>query len=343
MARRDYGSGSIEPRGKNRWRVEIALAPDPLTGGRRRPGGSPSEGRSSRLSEHFAKRSMERDNGGVDPNRITVAEWLSRWLERRIEDGAVGPRAAENYRAIVKRHLVPAVGSHRLQDLRSDQVIELKANIARTLAPPTVHKILGLLRQSLEAAVVGQLLSRNPAASVPSPSLAGVTRERRALDDAEIGELLIAATGTALRCPAPICTGHRRTTKRDSRGALERDRPRSDRLRRQSGRCSTLPVSSDLLPPKTRNSRRAIELSAGTVATLKRHRAAQNEARLQLGSAWADLDLVFPDALGGFQHRRTFFSGFRTPGRRKRHRRPRDGQLPRAPAHGCLAVDQGGR
>ncbi len=309
MARRDYGSGSIEPRGKNRWRVEIALAPDPLTGGRRRRR-FPVRGTKLEAQRALREAQHERDNGGVDPNRITVAEWLSRWLERRIEDGAVGPRAAENYRAIVKRHLVPAVGSHRLQDLRSDQVIELKANIARTLAPPTVHKILGLLRQSLEAAVVGQLLSRNPAASVPSPSLAGVTRERRALDDAEIGELLIAATGTAYAVPLrfALATGARQSEILGARwSAIDLDRTVfvvERTLQHVAGEFR-------LLPPKTRNSRRAIELSAGTVATLKRHRAAQNEARLQLGSAWADLDLVFPDALGGFQHRRTFFSGFR--------------------------------
>ena len=85
MARRDYGSGSIEPRGKNRWRVEIALAPDRLTGGRRRRR-FPVRGTKLEAQRALREAQHERDNGEVDPNRITVAEWLSRWLERRIED-----------------------------------------------------------------------------------------------------------------------------------------------------------------------------------------------------------------------------------------------------------------
>ena len=45
-------------------------------------------------------------------------------------------------------------------------------------------------------------------------------------------------------------------------------------------------------PPKTRRSRRQIALLASTVAILRAHRAAQEEQRLRIGSAWEDHELV---------------------------------------------------
>ena len=73
----------------------------------------------------------------------------------------------------------------------------------------------------------------------------------------------------------------------------------------------TSPVSSACLPPKTRNSRRTIELSGATVALLPRHRAEQNAVRLRLGAAWENHDLVFPDPSGRYQYRQAFYTGVR--------------------------------
>lgn len=51
-------------------------------------------------------------------------------------------------------------------------------------------------------------------------------------------------------------------------------------------------------PPKTASSRRRVQLSTLAVEALRRHRLAQTEQRLMLGSDWVDADLVFPNCLG---------------------------------------------
>ena len=89
----------------------------------------------------------------------------------------------------------------RLQDLRRGHVLAVKTAVGRTLAPATVKTILGVLRQALEAAVTEELIARNPAVAVSNPSLAGATRERRALTEDEIAALLEAASGTELDAP----------------------------------------------------------------------------------------------------------------------------------------------
>ena len=66
-----------------------------------------------------------------------------------------------------------------------------------------------------------------------------------------------------------------------------------------------------MLPPKTERSRRTIELSARTLARLRRRRAVQNAARLELGTAWDDHNLVFPNGRGRYGHRAVFYKGFR--------------------------------
>ena len=53
-----------------------------------------------------------------------------------------------------------------------------------------------------------------------------------------------------------------------------------------------------LAAPKTEHSKRRIVLTAMAVEALRQHRVKQDLARLHLGEAWRDLDLVFPTTVG---------------------------------------------
>jgi integrase len=50
--------------------------------------------------------------------------------------------------------------------------------------------------------------------------------------------------------------------------------------------------------PKTKRSRRRIDLSAGSIAALKKHRMRQLEERIARAGLWQDHDLVFPSSVG---------------------------------------------
>ena len=50
--------------------------------------------------------------------------------------------------------------------------------------------------------------------------------------------------------------------------------------------------------PKNNKSRRTVKLTRSAIEALKRHKAAQNEERLKLGSLWQDHGLVFPNRVG---------------------------------------------
>jgi integrase len=303
--------GRIEWRGRDTFRVRVHNGFDPVT--RKRRYLSATGHGNQKVAERALRDLLSKRDAGLDvqPERLTLAEWLGRWLEGRIADGAVGPRAAENYRVIVKKRIAPAIGDVRLQDLRTDAVLQFKVGLVESgLAPATVNKQLGLLRQGLEAAVSGGLIVRNPASSVGGLSLAGTSTERRALTEDEVAKLLKVAEGS--RCDVPmriaLATGIRQSELLGlTWGSL--DLEEQTLVVQQT--VQHLGGTFRILPPKTQRSRRTIELSRATVALLRQHRAIQNAARLQLGGAWHDLDLVFPAADGKPQYRRVLLQAFR--------------------------------
>ena len=309
MSRRDWGSGSIKERSRGRWRVTVELGRDPVTGERRRRRFT-VKGTKRDAQQALREAESERDHGGVDPNRITTGEWLEHWLEQRVRDGALSPGTIESYRGTVRAHLTPALGPVLLQELRADHVRALKDDLSRGRGPATVRNILALLRQALQAAVTAELLARNPASAVPNPSLARGRRERRALDETEIIELLRVAEGTAYDMVVrfALATGARRG---ELLGAAW------DAIDLERGHFRVVQTMQyirgefHIVPPKTDRSRRTIELSARTVALLRRHRADQNAVRLRLGVAWEDHGLVFPGERGRYWRPWTFYQGFR--------------------------------
>jgi integrase len=122
--------------------------------------------------------------------------------------------------------------------------------------------------------------------------------ERRALDSEEIATLLEAARGTRVEVPIRIAlaTGLRQGELL----ALRWDDVDLD------GGTVLVERSAAYIPgegvkfgrTKTRNARRTIELSAATVAMLRRHRIDQRQRRLSLGPTWQENGLVFPSTVG---------------------------------------------
>ena len=251
-----------------------------------------------------------RDHGGVDPNAITTTEWLKQWLAERVSDRAIGRPAAYNDAKIIENHLAPEIGGVRLQELRDANIRKLKSELLQSRRPGTVRKILGLLRQALNSAVTRKLIASNPASDVPMPSSKHGKKERRALSESEIVELLRVAKNT----PYDMVIGFALAT-----GARQAEvlgaRWRAIDLERGAFHVThTLQVIERefrMVPPKTERSLRTIQLSDTTVQLLRRHLDDQSAARLELGDAWEHHDLVFPAERGRYWHRSAFYRGYR--------------------------------
>ena len=308
--RRGWGSGSIVERSEGTWRVTVELPRDPLTGSRRRNRFTVKGGNTDAQAA-LTKAMIERNDGGVDPSGITTAEWLTRRIDQRVRDDKLAPNTVANYRGIIKKHLVPSVGDVPLQKLRAADIRALKENLLQSSEPATVRKVLQLLKSALERAVSEELLARNPALDVPIPSVGrNKQSQSRALNRDEVKELVEVAEGT------PYATVIRFTVATGARQAevLGATWDAIDLERGSFTVTHTLQFvggEPQMLRPKTKNSRRNIDLSDATVQLLREHRDAQNAQRDTAGIEWEDHDLVFPDQRGRHQHRGAFYGGFR--------------------------------
>jgi integrase len=231
---------------------------------------------------------VERGFPGTAPARMTVGEYLEKWLEAI--RGTVRPTTAAKYATEVRR-LTAAVGNILVSKLTPADVQAAAARLPETLAPATRRRTFDTLRAALRRAVEWGLLARDPLAGVKPPSTP--VREVRVWSEEEAMRFLEAAKGSryyALFYLA-LATGMR---SGELLGLTWDDidlTAGTVTVRRALARVSGgAPVWQD---PKTPAARRRIPIDPLTVEVLRQHRKQQAEERLRAGPAWQDYRLVF--------------------------------------------------
>ena len=254
---------------------------------------------------------------GVDValTRATVAEFIDEFLERCRNSSEMEPSTIEGYRYNIDCHIKPLIGKLRLNELDVRQIDRFVAEMRRKvsprtgkpLAPKTIHLSYATLRSALQLAVDYSLLEKNPAA-------AGSRRCRLRLKSGSSGRpcftpdeawrFIEAVRGhryEALYVLAITC-GMR---KGELLGAQWPDIDLENaRLTVNHALSSTRRLKGTVGPrwvlkdPKTRLSRRTIDLPKVAVEALRRHRAIEEEVRAAAGAAYQPHDFVFRSLKG---------------------------------------------
>lgn len=172
--RRANGEGSIRKRKDGRWEGRYTAGYDPLTGKRITKN---VLGRTQAEVKEKMKRAIE-ENSRIDVTKVgqyTVAEWCWLWYENYCKP-SVKDSTAEYYRSCIEHHVVPGIGSIKLDKLttldlqqfynqtrQSGRVEKYEGMEDRTLSVRTVRGIHAMLRQCLDQAVQERLIPYNPA------------------------------------------------------------------------------------------------------------------------------------------------------------------------------------
>ena len=128
---------------------------------------------------------------------LTVEAFLVDWLTREVPKFTESVNTLENYDWAVRKHLVPALGKHRLAKLTAEHVDELlEGKVATGLAKSTVSRIRGVLVTALDHADRRELVRRNVARLTRTPD--GAVAKRRSLTPAEVRQLLAAVADDRL-------------------------------------------------------------------------------------------------------------------------------------------------
>ncbi len=105
----------------------------------------------------------------VEPNKTTVEEWLTEWIESFIVDKRADT-TVKQYRSNVKNNIVPIIGKRPIQSIRAADVQHvLNKASQRGLSAKTVKNISGIMHESFSKAVFFGLLQSNPCMGVEIP------------------------------------------------------------------------------------------------------------------------------------------------------------------------------
>ncbi len=312
--------GHIRARGKNSWTVKFDVGRDPITGKRLTRWHTVHGGK--REAQRKLAELIHAANEGtyVEPTRVTVAEYLGRWLAHA--RSRVAARTFERYEEIARKHLVPALGGLRLAKLAPMHVQAYYADALAHgrrrrkdnhdapdagLSAQTVKHHHRVLSQALRQAVRWQMLGRNPCDAVQAPR--PVRRDMRTLDHAQSAALIKAADGRRAYVPVllALTTGMRRG---EILGLRWRDVNLDDAALSVAQTLEQTAAGCALKAPKTPRSRRTITLPTLTVEALRRHKAQQAAQRLRLGPIYRDMDLVCPAEDGNPQSPRALTKTF---------------------------------
>ena len=258
------------------------------------------------------EKQREHDDGlQVQDGGYTVGDAVNSWLEH----GLVGrdPSTIANRTSLARNHLLPALGSRRLVELRAEDVDRWLSSKAKTLSTDTLHRLLSILRRAIHRAQARDLVRRNFAGLCDVPR--GTSgRPSKSLTLAQATAILTSTTTPTMHAyiVLSLLTGARTEELRaltwdnlDLVGDATADPPRPPTI--QVWR--SVRAGGDT---KTAKSRRTLELPGLCVQALLTQRKHQAEQRSR-AHRWHESGLVFtpkserrwtpPTCAGHFAHR----------------------------------------
>jgi integrase len=242
----------------------------------------------------------------VAPNRTTLAEFVEPWLDG-LENQGVKATTLFGYRRTLQAYVLPTLGRMPLQALSAADLDSLYARLARSgrrngtgLALTTVHHVHAAMHKLLHDAERKGLVLRNVAGPANAPSL--TTARSKAPDmtvwtPAQLRQFLESIAGNRNEALFRLIalTGMRRSEVIGLRW------PDLDLGRRRlvvNHAATVVDGVETLASPKSRRSRRVLDLDPETVTLLERHRVTQREGYLRFGVTARASDRVFTNEIG---------------------------------------------
>ena len=234
------------------------------------------------------------------PTTASVREYLTKeWLPA--VKATIRPTTYGSYKQHVECHIVPHIGSVKLQKLSGSQINALYAKLAESgaksgkkgISAMTIHHVHACLHKACKDAVRWGHISRNPLDAADPPRAKGDgSKEMKTWTKEQLKAFLESVKGDRL---SPLwhviaMTGMRRGEAIGLRWTdidLENSR--------LSVRRALIPTNREVVvsEPKTVKGRRVIALDAGTVEVLKGQAARQLDEQKEWDAAWIDSAYVF--------------------------------------------------
>ena len=287
--------GTVNQRYKGSWELKW-YGPADQNGNQKRISET-VRGTKKEAEKILRERLLSVDNGSfVDKSKETVSEFMNRWLETYAATN-VTIRTAHGYEGYSRRYINPTIGKIALQSLTPSQVQKVYADmLERGLSNTTVLHLHRLLKEALGHAVKWGIIARNvaEAASPPRPE----QKQMAMWDVPTIIDFLELSHGTRFGHihEFAVLTGLRRS---------EICGLKWESVDLEAGSLSVVATLQRIKghglvtgTPKTKRSRRTVDLAPETIDLLRTIRGGQMAQQLEYGSVWQNTGYVFTDIDG---------------------------------------------
>jgi integrase len=288
--RRGFGEGTIDARGPDSWRLRYRTADG------KRHAATVSGSRTEAQRELRRLLKTVDDGIHIAPDKVTVAEFLDRW-DRDWAANNLGAKTRERHQEVIRKQILPHVGSLEIQKLRPVILTELYAKLLREgrddgsgLSARTVGHVHRLLHRAFGHAAQWDVIQQNIASLVRPPRVP--SREIEIIREDQIRTVLETLRGRALYpiVALALATGMRRGELLALRWS---DLDLNSAKLQVAQSLEQTKAGLKFKSPKTKHGRRTITLPGAAVAELRAHWTAQQQQRLSLGLSRANDGLVF--------------------------------------------------
>lgn len=226
----------------------------------------------------------------IEPNRMTVGEFLDRWLTGAAKT-TVKPTTYANYEGVIKNHIKPHLGGVPLQKLAVVQIQGLYSAMARDgKSAETIRLAHAVLRRALRQGVRWHLIPYNVCVDVDRPRVAKA--DITPLDAKQVAKFLKVTKKDRLGAvfTLAIAAGMR---SGELFGLQWPDVDLKNGMVKVTHTLTELGGELFLTEPKTAKGRRCINLPAVAIDALKKH---QRQMRAE---GHGNVPWVFCDTQGG--------------------------------------------
>lgn len=202
--RRTRGDGAFFQRADGKWMGRVELPPKD---GKRRYKWVSSVDRNTCMDKLKALRKDVEEGRIAVTSNTTVEKWLTRWLDD-IAKPRLRPTTYADYRSVVNNHIVPAIGSKRLDKVTPDHIRQLHKAIGAKRTAELAHVVL---RKAMKDAIREGMVTHNVCDRVDKPRY---TKQKRTSMSVGVAKRVISTAltydeATATRWAAAFLMGGR--------------------------------------------------------------------------------------------------------------------------------------
>ena len=232
----------------------------------------------------------------VEPSKITLGEWLDKWVELSIRPPVKRLRTYESYKSIIDRHLIPKLGMILLQELDVVHLEKYYADNSSTLSQTTLEHHHAVISGALKAAQKKRFIKENVAKLVenrPKREEGSQNPIDQCWNEQETKQFLVTAKSFGPQASAfyalALDSGMRKGELCGLKWVNVDLKGRKVRVIEQLLK----PGPDPIYGPTKGGRHRTIHISVGTSALLAAHRKNQAEIKMKNRQHYHDQGLVF--------------------------------------------------